>query len=419
MKDFVDEGKFAAPRWLVYPELSAITIGWRMGYGEDYCMNEPYRSDEFYELFPEPQNWMFDERQSNFKRFPLLGFLWRDDGNPKYSKINPDAIFVNEFIKLDDENEFRCDTFRFKSIEHAVLLSKYLFFDKCDRDCSYEELKKGFELTEDEIELWDRIKYTVCLNAAYYKIMEDPKLKEKLLKTGNKTLVYYSNDEWGGDENLFGFALMELRDEIHRLCKNEDLIDLEYTEYIKNKNPYEDGPKQRSPEDKQSPEYMILASVLQTSNKYVRDVNLDEKLASRYEIGQIITERAFLDASPKIGGMITSHRYLILSNQMADLSQFEQGTNWGLHTARRDSSFKVSDIYTIDGKTQIVLLHLPEGFEEVFENTITLEKKIVKKLRKEFEDALKLDPVEELTSDMWLKRCEFPVGMDDDGVFWE
>ena len=63
MKDFVDEGKFAAPRWLVYPELSAITIGWRMGYGEDYCLNEPYRSDEFYELFPEPQNWLFDERQ--------------------------------------------------------------------------------------------------------------------------------------------------------------------------------------------------------------------------------------------------------------------------------------------------------------------------------------------------------------------
>ena len=34
-KPFLDDGKFAAPRWLVYPELDPYTIGWRMGYGED------------------------------------------------------------------------------------------------------------------------------------------------------------------------------------------------------------------------------------------------------------------------------------------------------------------------------------------------------------------------------------------------
>ena len=34
-------------------------------------------------------------------------------------------------------------------------------------------------------------------------------------------------------ENLFGRALMELRDEIRRLCKNADKIDWEYTEYLK------------------------------------------------------------------------------------------------------------------------------------------------------------------------------------------
>jgi hypothetical protein len=36
LKKYADEGKYAAPRWLVYPELSAWTIGWRMGYGEEY-----------------------------------------------------------------------------------------------------------------------------------------------------------------------------------------------------------------------------------------------------------------------------------------------------------------------------------------------------------------------------------------------
>ena len=35
-KKYCDEGKYAAPRWLVYPQYSAITMGWRMGAGEDY-----------------------------------------------------------------------------------------------------------------------------------------------------------------------------------------------------------------------------------------------------------------------------------------------------------------------------------------------------------------------------------------------
>lgn len=46
--------------------------------------------------------------------------------------------------------------------------------------------------------------------------MQDEHLKQRLLDTSDKSLVYISDDEWGGDENLFGFALMELRDEIRR-----------------------------------------------------------------------------------------------------------------------------------------------------------------------------------------------------------
>ena len=67
--------------------------------------------------------------------------------------------------------------------------------------------------------------------------MNNDYLKDKLLASGNKCLVYLSDDEWGckdgkGD-NLLGFALMELRDEIRRLYKNEDKIDWEYTEFLK------------------------------------------------------------------------------------------------------------------------------------------------------------------------------------------
>ena len=418
LKKYPDEGKFAAPRWLVYPELSAFTIGWRMSYGEDYALNEPWHTDEFKKLFPMPRSWLFDPRKSKFDRFVFAGYLWRDDAAPKYSKIGDDKAIVNDFIAIDQEKEFQVDSFMFKSIEHGLLLSKYISFDKCNRNASLEELKEGFPLDEDELQVWNTFKYTVCLNLAYFKVMNDEELKRKLLDTGDASLVYLSDDEWGGNENLFGFALMELRDEIRRLYENEDLIDWEYTEYLKNKDPFEDEPPERDPEDRQSPEYKVIESTLCSASRYVRDVNLDEKLAGKYEVGQFITERGFVDASSRIGGMVTTHRYLILSSYMADFSAFEENTNWGLHVAKPNSRFKVMDIFTLNGKTQIVLLQLPDGFEEVFENTVSIEREMVEELRDEFQETLKLDVIEELANPQWLERCEFPLGMNDEGEFF-
>ena len=247
--------------------------------------------------------------------------------------------------------------------------------------------------------------------------MQDDELKSWLLSTSDKGLVYESDDEWGGDENLFGFALMELRDEIHRLCDNEDLIDWEYTEYLKNAYPYVRH-EMPGAEDRQSPEFRIIESILYGASKYVRDVNLDDKLAGKYEAGQIITEKGFVDASSHIGRMITSHRYLILSGYMADFSKFEQGTDWGLHVANRDSKFKVLDVFTHNGKTQIALLHLPQGFEEVFENHTDIEDEFVEEIREEFINTFDMEVVESLTDEMWLERCSFPLGMNEEGEFF-
>ncbi|MBR4448365.1 NADAR family protein [Methanobrevibacter sp.] len=417
VKKYCDKGKYAAPRWLVYPELSAITIGWRMGYGEDYRMNEPPRTEEFYKLFPQPQNWLFEDKKFASDREVLSGFLWRDYGRPKYSQIGEDRIVVNDFITMGDEKEFRQNGQWFRSIEHMVLYSRY---GSCTGDHNLEipiRILRDYEVPESERARWEEFKYTVCLNACYYKIMNDEDLKKWLLSTGDKSLVYISDDEWGGQSNLFGFALMELRDEIRRLYKNEHLIDWEYTEYLKDAYPYvnhNDHPE----EDPQSPEYQIIRQILQGGSRYVRDVDLDDALAGKYEAGQILTEKAFVDATPKIGGMLTSHRYLIISQYMADLSQFEHGTGWGLHTAARNSRFKVLDVYTFNGKTQIVLAQLPDGFEEVFETTSSLERKIVVKIRKEFKETLKFDPIDEVNTPEWRQRVSFPIGMSDEGEFF-
>ena len=417
-KEYCDEGKYAAPRWLVYPQFSAITMGWRMGYGEDYRMNEPPRTREFYELFPQPQNWMFEKRKFNSPREVLMGFLWRDYGEPKYSQIGDDWRIVNDFITMSDEKEFQNDTKMFRSIEHMVLYSRYGSFTGDYSDNTPIEVMREYEVPESEKGRWDEFKYTVCLNACYYKIMQDEDLKKKLLATGNQSLVYISDDEWGGEKNLFGFALMEVRDEIRRICKNENLIDWEYTEYLKHAYPYVQHDKNPA-DDPQSPEYNVVRTILNGSSRYVRDVNLNEELAAKYKHGQILMERGFIDATNKIGGMTTTHRYMILSQYMADLSQFEHGTNWGLHTANRNSKFKVLDVFTYEGKTQIVLLHLPDGFEEAFENTTDLEEIMIKKLRKQFMRSFEMEPIPEVNTPEWLERCSFPVGMSDEGEFFK
>ena len=228
-KEYLDEGKFAAPGWLFYPQLSAWTIGWRMGSGEQYAMNEPVPTEEFKRLFPMPKYWKFRVSQSPYKPHPLLGYFWREDGKPEYPNVS-EGIEVNDFITLNDEKEFTSDTFRFKSIEHALLLSKCLHFKKCDKRDGLDEIS-AVEFSPEEEENWDIFKYSVLLNACYFKVMEDEDLKQKLLDTGDEPLIYVSDDE----ENLFGRALMELRDEIRRLCENEDKIDWEYSEYLKYK----------------------------------------------------------------------------------------------------------------------------------------------------------------------------------------
>jgi hypothetical protein len=420
MKPYCDEGKYVAPRWLAFPGYSPNTIGWRMGAGEDYCMNEPVREREFYELFPKPKNWLFNPRNPKFEdlgKMPFLSAIWDDGLNPKYSEISSDAITANDFITMDMEGEFRVDALHFHSIEHAILFSKIASYNRLDPyRVTFDELKNDFTISDDDLRVWNRFRYMVCLNATYYRFMQDDELKHKLLATGDNPIVYISDDEWGGEENLFGFALMQVRDEINRLCEHENLIDWRYTEYVKNAYPYISH--RRDINDQQSAEYRVVESTLSSSSRYVRDVNLADELASKYEAGQILTEKAFVDASSRIGGMVTSHRYLILSQFMLDLSSFEEKTNWGINVANCGSRYKVLDIFTVDGKTQILLLHLPNGFEGVFDDKRDVEDEFIQRERENFKKDLKKDPIEDLASDEWLERCSFPVGMSDEGEFY-
>ena len=164
--------------------------------------------------------------------------------------------------------------------------------------------------------------------------------------------------------------------------------------------------------------YMVCQATYENTGLFVHDINLPEEFAQKYEIGALIKERGFVDMTNKIGQMTTSHRYAIISNHVGNLSQFEHGTNWGLHTAASGSKFKVLDVFTFKEKTQILILHLIDNLEDFFVDNDTIDEECVAWARNIFVESFEKEVIEEVNSEEWLERCSFPIGMDNEGNIW-
>ena len=93
---------------------------------------------------------------------------------------------------------------------------------------------------------------------------------------------------------------------------------------------------------------------------FCRDAELDESLISKYQPNQIIMERGFTDVSHKIGGISKNCRFLVASSKGKDLSMFSPNPEFGHITIHSKAFFKVLDIQKENGKTQILLLNIPE-----------------------------------------------------------
>ena len=97
---------------------------------------------------------------------------------------------------------------------------------------------RGFEQ-----KVWDKFKYAIVLLGNWHKFSQNRDLREFLLSTGDSVLVEASPYDaiWGirlaasspeaqdpmkwRGQNLLGFALMEVRDELRRVTQNEMLCD--------------------------------------------------------------------------------------------------------------------------------------------------------------------------------------------------
>lgn len=460
-----EKGKFPAPPWLMYPTYSSFTIGWRMGSGENYRTNffmALRDQEEFDKYFPKPPNWRFtriEEFSPNIqelKSLPLFGDCWNKYGKPLYTlkgleedyylddniniwdkiSLSDDLFVIKKDLIHSTEYGFHYNSFKFTSIAHGLLASKILYFNNhVDIRSSYDELKDlNIEFSQEEEEIWEKIQYTVFLNVLYYSAMSNESLKNKLFNTKNKVLayfpgyddpilgVYFDGEESVGD-NLIGFALMEVRYELMKLYEHVDLIDWEYTNFIEKCNfyifnPYDNEKDSINLSDEQSPEYKIYEATYNNLKYLVRDVDLSPEIEDKYVKGEILQEKGFTDASSKIGKITASHRFLILSNQMKDLSSFEHDTDWGLYTAANDSKFKVLDVYEYNGKTQITLLHLLDLWE-IFKDDTTINEDVVESARENFRKSFNMEPVSSLMSDTWKDRCKYPIGLDNDGNYFK
>jgi len=150
---------------------------------------------------------------------------------------------------------------------------------------------------------------------------------------------------------------------------------------------------------------------------FVRDTFLEKQIEEKYVIGKVIREPTFCDVSCRVGGLVTTHRFAILSNRFVNFEAFEHGTNWGLHVCKRGSHFKVIDVYKLNDKTQISLLHLDENWK-LFENTNSnVEEDIIKMCQERFSKKCNIPPIPELATKRWLERLLYSIGVDPDNNY--
>lgn len=279
------------PLWLMYPEISRGCIGWRMGYGEDYCheLHKWFKTlsttelAHYRKLFPAPILWRgyYEEEEDSIDDFDLFFeykdyfiSFWRKKGTPLYSLDQIQSRY-SKGEDLEFMFFFGHQIAKDGNLTHACLSQWWVtdFFEFIDTFCCMEQYmmaEKARLFNDEEIlqqilesnspktikalgkkvknfvpTVWDEIKHTIILTGSYYKFSQNPSLRTFLLSSSNKILVEASpyDNIWGiqmdvnnkditnpckwQGQNMLGFALMEVRDDIKKVFENYNLIDWE------------------------------------------------------------------------------------------------------------------------------------------------------------------------------------------------
>ena len=270
------------PPWLACREIDRYSIGWRMGYGEDYICQfgdwlntlSSEEQEEYRTLFPEPVTWKgwWDDEDTCalLEHGDFCVDAWQPEGLPKYTRkwLEQEfaigrkrdlCLFWGHQPAQDGSLTRSCFSQWWMEEFHAIdnfylCMEQYMMAEKAelfgDQEIQEQILKcndprqikaLGRKVRGFDQKVWDRFKYPIVLSGNWCKFSQNRLLREFLLSTGDSVLVEaspYDNiwgirlpasapeaqdpHKWRG-QNLLGFALMEVRDELRRITQNEQL----------------------------------------------------------------------------------------------------------------------------------------------------------------------------------------------------
>lgn len=268
------EKKLMAPLWLMYPEIPEGSIGWRMGYGEDYRIKfykwfqtlSVEEQKEYNSKFPKPVCWQLSEHKL-LCRNDFWIYKWKEKNKPVYSitsiieerkrggkreqisfwrprqhgdKVDKSCFSQWYMIDFYVGHVKYCCMEQYMMSKKAELFGDAEMLEKIMNTNKADEIQKyGRKVKYFDEDIWNQFKFPIVLTGNYYKFSQIPELRHFLLDTGNSLLVEASPydkiwgiglkaddekasdpDTWRG-ENLLGFALMEVRDELNRLWRYE------------------------------------------------------------------------------------------------------------------------------------------------------------------------------------------------------
>ena len=234
----LQDKKIMPPPWLAHREIERYSIGWRMGYGEDYIDRfgdwldtlSPEERTEYRTLFPEPVTWKgwWDDEDSSevLEHGDFLVDAWQPEGQPKYTRqwlqqefaagrkrelclfwghqLSEDGQLTKSCLSQWWMEDFYTTADSYLCMEQYMMAAKAeLFGDKEIRDqilkCSDQKQIKalGRKVRGFEQKVWDKFKYAIVLLGNWHKFSQNRELREFLLSTGDSVLVEASPYDGG------------------------------------------------------------------------------------------------------------------------------------------------------------------------------------------------------------------------------
>lgn len=240
---------------------------------------------EYIKLFPAPKRWYkfweeftdenFDDNiihDTYFINNKFLTIYWQKNGKPEFDldrlkkqynnnknikyeffwghRPSPDKTITKSCFSQWYKADFWLDTEKYCCMEQYMMSEKAKLFDdneiynKIMKSTEPNTIKSlGRKVKNFDEDMWNKVKYSIVLNGNYLKFSQNPSLMNFLIQTDDKILVEASpydgiwgiqmsaNDKraenpfnWNGN-NLLGFALTEVREELKRVYQNQNLLD--------------------------------------------------------------------------------------------------------------------------------------------------------------------------------------------------